>query len=118
MALCGKEVDVNKSQLVDRIARATKQPNPEVAATVDALIDTIRAAVTKGDKVVLSGFGTFYRQPRARRVARNIWADQRVIVPATYVPAFKPGKPFKEAVARPRRRRAATGPKARRAVRR
>jgi DNA-binding protein HU-beta len=98
---------MNKSQLVERVARATDQPSPDVALTVDALIDTIRAAVTKGEKVVLSGFGTFYRQPRARRVARNIWADQRVLVPATYVAAFKPGKPFKEAVARPRRRRAA-----------
>jgi DNA-binding protein HU-beta len=107
---------VNKSQLVERIARATDQPSADVAVTVDALIDAIRTAVTKGEKVVLSGFGTFYRQPRARRVARNIWADEGVVVPATYVAAFRPGKPFKEAVARPRRRRT-TATKPRRSAR-
>lgn len=102
---------MNKNQLVERIARATDQPSADVAVTVDALIDAIRTAVTKGEKVVLSGFGTFYRQPRARRVARNIWADEGVVVPATYVAAFRPGKPFKEAVARPRRRTTATKPR-------
>jgi DNA-binding protein HU-beta len=95
---------VNKNQLVNRIAKATKQSSTDVAEVVDAFIDNVRATVAKGDKVVLSGFGTFHRQPRARRMARNIWADQPVVVPATYVPAFRPGKPFKEAVARPRRR--------------
>jgi DNA-binding protein HU-beta len=98
---------MNKTELVSRIAAATNQPTSDVALIVDELLTTIRSAVTEGDKVVLSGFGTFSRQPRARRVARNIWADQRVVVPATYVASFKPGKPFKEAVARPRRRRVA-----------
>ncbi len=96
---------MNKGQLVHKVAAATKQPASDVAAVVDALIDAVQAAVTKGDKVVLSGFGTFHRQQRARRVARNIWTDQPVVVPATSVPAFKPGKPFREAVAKPRRRR-------------
>ena len=98
---------MNKSQLVEKIASATKQPSSDVAEVVDAFIDTVRTAVSKGEKVVLSGFGTFYRRPRAKRVARNVWADQRVIVPATNVPAFRAGKPFKEAVAKPRRRRPA-----------
>ncbi len=97
---------MNKSQLVERIAAATKQPSTDVARVVDAFIDSVRAAVSRGDKVVLSGFGTFYRRTRAKRVARNVWADQRMVVPATNVPAFRPGKPFKEAVARPRRPRA------------
>jgi DNA-binding protein HU-beta len=107
---------MNKSQLVDRVAKSTKQSNAGVAEVVDAVIETVRAAVAKGDKVVLSGFGTFHRQPRARRVGRNIWADQPVVVPATYVPAFRPGKPFKEAVARPRRRAAKATTKSRRAA--
>jgi DNA-binding protein HU-beta len=98
---------VNKSELVERIAGSTKQPNSDVANVVDAFIATVRTAVAKGDKVVLSGFGTFYRQSRAKRVARNIWTGQRVVVPATNVPAFRPGKPFKETVARPRRKRPA-----------
>jgi DNA-binding protein HU-beta len=104
---------MNKSQLVDEIAGATRQPPAAVAQVVDALIESVRGSVARGEKVVLSGFGTFYRKPRARRVARDIWADRALVVPATHVPAFRPGKPFKEAVARPRRRRAAVTRKAR-----
>jgi len=94
---------VNKSQLVEDVAARTKLPVGEVGRVVDALIETIRRSVSRGDKVVLSGFGTFFRQARARRTARNIWADRPVRVPAKNVPAFRPGKPFKEAVARRRR---------------
>jgi DNA-binding protein HU-beta len=98
---------VNKSQLVEDVAGRTKLPVGEVARVVDALIETIRRTVSRGDKVVLSGFGTFFRQARARRMARNIWADRPVRVPPRNVPAFRPGKPFRESVAR---RRRATSP--------
>jgi DNA-binding protein HU-beta len=96
---------MNKSQLVEQIAKRSDLPSQDVAKAVDALIDVVRTAVAKGDKVVLSGFGTFYRRPRAKRTARNVWADTRVVVPATNVPAFRAGQPFKDAVSKPRRRR-------------
>jgi DNA-binding protein HU-beta len=95
---------MNKSQLVEEIAARTKLPAAEVAAVVDTFIATVTRAVVRGEKVVLSGFGTFQRRVRARRTARDIWADKPLRVPATNVPLFKPGKPFREAVARRRRR--------------
>jgi DNA-binding protein HU-beta len=95
---------MNKTQLVEAIARRTKRGVGDVAPIVDAFIDIVRRSVVRGDKVVLSGFGTFHRQARARRTARNLWTDQPLTVKATNVPAFKPGKPFREAVARRRRR--------------
>jgi DNA-binding protein HU-beta len=98
---------MNKSQLVETIAERTRLPAQEVASVVDAFIDTVRRRVVHGEKVVLSGFGTFHRKARARRTARNIWADQPITVKPTNVPAFRPGKPFRDAVAR--RRRAARG---------
>jgi DNA-binding protein HU-beta len=96
---------MNKSQLVETIAHRTRLPVQEVATVVDAFIDTVRRRVVTGEKVVLSGFGTFHRKARARRTARNIWADQPLTVKPTNVPAFRPGKPFKDAVARRRKRR-------------
>ena len=93
---------MNKTQLVEEIATKTKLPTAEVAKVVDEFIATVSRAVTKGEKVVLSGFGTFQRKARARRVARDIWADEPLVVKATNVPSFKPGKPFREAVARRR----------------
>jgi DNA-binding protein HU-beta len=95
---------MNKSELVEEIARRTKLPAADVAQVVDAFLATVARTVVRGEKVVLSGFGTFHRRTRARRTARDIWADQAITVPQTNVPAFRPGKPFKEAVARRRRR--------------
>jgi len=97
---------MNKTQLVEAIAQRTKRPVGDVAAVVDAFIDIVRRNVVRGDKVVLSGFGTFHRQARGRRTARNLWTDQPMAVKPTNVPAFRPGKPFREAVARRRRRSA------------
>jgi DNA-binding protein HU-beta len=96
---------MNKSQLVETIAQRTRLPVQEVATVVDAFIDTVRRRVVAGEKVVLSGFGTFHRKARARRTARNIWADQPLTVKPTNVPAFRPGKPFKDAVTRRRKRK-------------
>ena len=93
---------MNKSQLVERISAATNVSPTDVAKVVDALIATVSQSVARGEKVVLSGFGTFVRKARARRTARDIAAGQPVRVPATNVPAFRPGKPFREQVARRR----------------
>ena len=108
---------MNKSELIEDIARRTKLPSGEVAKVIETFVEAVKRSVLRGDKVVLSGFGTFHRKARARRTARNIWADEAVSVPATNVPAFKPGKPFREAVAR-RRRPASTKSKQRTPVRR
>ena len=103
---------MNKSELVQEISSKTKLPAAEVAKVVEAFVRSVQQQVIRGDKVVLSGFGTFHRKPRARRTARNVWTDQPLTVPATNVPAFKPGKPFREAVARRRRSRARGAAKA------
>jgi DNA-binding protein HU-beta len=76
-----------------------------VAEVVDAVVDSIVRSVAEGEKVVIQGFGTFLRRARARRVGRDINADRSVVVPATHVPAFQPGKPFREIVAARRRRK-------------
>jgi DNA-binding protein HU-beta len=105
---------MNKTELVAAIANRTKLPTGEVAQVVDALIDTVKRSVVRGEKVVLSGFGTFHRKARAARTARDIWAERSMKVPARDVPAFRPGQPFKEAIGRRRRRSAAASRKTRR----
>jgi DNA-binding protein HU-beta len=104
---------MNKRKLVAEVAGKLDRDPAEVAEVVDAVVDAIVAAVAAGEKVVVQGFGTFLRRARARRVARDINADRPVVVPATHVPAFSPGKPFREIVAARRRRRAPTGSRAR-----
>jgi DNA-binding protein HU-beta len=96
---------MNKTELVEEIARRTKLPIGEVASVVEGFIETVRRSVIRGDKVTLSGFGTFHRRARAKRTARDIWNEKPLPLPAVNVPAFRPGKPFREAVARRGRRR-------------
>jgi DNA-binding protein HU-beta len=96
---------MNKGELVADIASRTGYEPSAVAEIVDATIASIVRTVAGGEKVVLQGFGSFVRQPRARRVARDIGAGTSVTVPATHVPAFRPGSPFREAVVARRRRR-------------
>jgi DNA-binding protein HU-beta len=105
---------MNKTDLVEEIARKTRMTTGDVAQIVDAFMDTVTRSVVRGEKVVLSGFGTFQRQARARRTARNILADKPLRVPARNVPAFRPGKPFRDAVARRRRSTGASRGKPRR----
>jgi DNA-binding protein HU-beta len=97
---------MNKSEMVERIAARTHVQSKDVAAVLDAFIDVVTRSVARGEKVVLSGFGTFHRQARARRTARNMWTDRPVRVPARSVPAFRPGTHFRDAVAHRRRPRA------------
>ena len=96
---------MNKRELVGEVASRTGVAPGVVAEVVDAVISTVTRSVVSGDTVVLSGFGTFVRKARVRRVARDIRAGRPLTVPATHVPAFRPGQPFREAVARPGRRR-------------
>jgi DNA-binding protein HU-beta len=98
---------VNKREMVERIVERTDYPLTVVAEIVDSFIDETSAAVIAGDRVTLSGFGTFYRQARAQRTARNIWTGESVTVRARELPAFRPGKPFRDEVARRRRKPAA-----------
>jgi len=95
---------MNKRELVERIVDETDYPLTVVAEVVDAFIEETTSAVIAGDKVTLSGFGTFYRQARAQRTARNIWTGDAVTVRARDIPAFRAGKPFRDAVTRRRKR--------------
>ena len=99
---------MNKRELVERIVDETDYPLTVVAEIVDAFIEETTAAVIAGDKVTLSGFGTFYRQARAQRTARNIWTGEAVTVRARDIPTFRPGKPFRDAVTKRRKRPAAS----------
>jgi DNA-binding protein HU-beta len=88
---------MNKAQLVE--ALATRLGDRRAAAgAVDGLLETIVDAVRSGDSVSLTGFGVFTSRARAARVARNPRTGEAVEVPATTVPAFRPGAAFRTAV--------------------
>jgi DNA-binding protein HU-beta len=88
---------MNKSQLVDALAE--RLGDRRTAATaVEGLLETIVDTVRSGDSVSITGFGVFEARARAARTARNPRTGASVAVPATTVPAFRPGTSFRSAV--------------------
>ena len=88
----------NKAELVSEVAAKTDLTKKEVAAAVDAIFSSIQEDLAKGEKVQLIGFGTFEVRHRAARKGRNPQTGDEIEIPASEVPAFKPGKALKDAV--------------------
>ncbi|WP_278437373.1 HU family DNA-binding protein [Leuconostoc lactis] len=88
----------NKQVLVDSVAKATGLTKKDATAAVDAVFTSIEEALKNGEKVQLIGFGNFEVRDRAARKGRNPQTGAEIEIPASKVPAFKPGKALKEAV--------------------
>ncbi len=89
---------MNKTELINAVAEATDLSKKDAGKAVDAVFDTILNALAKGEKVQLIGFGNFEVRHRAARKGRNPQTGEEIEIPASKVPAFKPGKALKEAV--------------------
>lgn len=89
---------MNKSQLVDSVAKKSGLTIKDSTAAVNAVVDSIKDALASGDTVTLIGFGTFLVRERAARNGRNPRTGEIVKIPAVKVPAFKAGKPLKDIV--------------------
>lgn len=88
----------NKAELVTKVSEKTQLTKKEAAIAVDAMIEAIQEDLAKGDKVQLIGFGTFEVRRRAARKGRNPQTGEDIEIPASLVPAFKPGKGLKDAI--------------------
>lgn len=90
---------MNKSELIKEVVARIGGTEKKTAAVLDAIMETITAAVASGDKVTLVGFGTFEPQERQEREGRNPQTGESLTIPATTYPAFSAGKHFRDAVA-------------------
>ncbi|MFZ5502612.1 MAG: HU family DNA-binding protein [Pseudomonadota bacterium] len=89
---------MNKSELVDAIAKSADISKAASARALDATIATIKKALKKGDTVSLVGFGTFKVGKRAARTGRNPRTGAAIKIKAAKVPKFTAGKGLKDAV--------------------
>ena len=89
---------MNKGELVDAVADKAGVTKKEADAVVSAAIDVIVQTVASKEKVTLVGFGSFEPRQRKEREGRNPKTNQKMVIPATTVPAFSAGKSFKDAV--------------------
>ncbi|OLO41000.1 DNA-binding protein [Priestia megaterium] len=89
---------MKKTELIDAVATKTELTKQDSKKAIDALFETISNTLSKEKKIQLLGFGTFEVRNRAERTGRNPQTGEEMIIPASKVPAFKPGKELKEAV--------------------
>jgi len=88
---------MNKAELVKRMAEIAEVPKAAAEKLLDAFMKAVEEAVSKGDKVVLVGFGSFQVVKRAAREGRNPRTGKPIKIPAKNVVKFKPGKKLEEA---------------------
>ena len=91
---------MNKTDLIAAVAESAGLTKKDSERVVNAAIDAITASLVKGEKVQISGFGTFEAKEREARIGRNPHTKEAIDIPATRVPSFKASKALKDIVAK------------------
>ena len=89
---------MNKSDLVSAIADNSGLSKAGAARALDATTSAITGALSKGDSVAITGFGSFLVRARAARSGRNPQTGATIQIKAKHAPAFKAGQLLKESV--------------------
>ena len=90
---------MTRSELIASLAAANPHlRQPDVELIVSTILEEITAALARGDRVELRGFGAFTAKKRDARTGRNPRTGEAVAVSGKAVPAFKPGKDLRERV--------------------
>jgi len=89
---------MNKAELISEASEKVGITKKEIGNIVDAIMEAIRKALSKGEKVTLVGFGTFRVLNRKARRGRNPQTGEELQIPAKKVPKFRAGKNLREKV--------------------
>jgi DNA-binding protein HU-beta len=89
---------MNKTQLIDAIAKDSGLSRADSARAVESLVNTVTKTLKKGDEVALTGFGKFSVVKRGARTGRNPQTGQSLKIRASKAPKFTAGATFKTAV--------------------
>ena len=97
MSARANAVQINRSHLVDRLARKHKQlTRHDIDEAVKLVFGQIAAGLSRDERVELRGFGSFNLRQRPQRIAHNPRTGQAVALPSRLVLHFKPGKRLRE----------------------
>ena len=91
---------MNKTELIAAAAESAGLTKKDTERAINACLDAITASLRSGDKVQISGFGTFEVKDREARIGRNPHTKEAIDIPATSVPVFKASKALKDTVAK------------------
>ncbi|HHY14559.1 MAG TPA: HU family DNA-binding protein [Firmicutes bacterium] len=90
---------MNKAELIASVAEKSSMTKKAASEAVEAVFATISETLAQEEKVTIVGFGTFEVRDRKARKGVNPATKEEIMIPATKVPAFRPGKSLREAVA-------------------
>lgn len=90
--------NVSKAHLVEAVAEKHGLSKKDVRTVMDGLFEHIALHLNRGDKVQISGFGTFEIRDRQARTGVKPGTTEKINIPASKYPAFKPGKSLKDTV--------------------
>ncbi len=85
---------MRKADLVSRIADKTEIPKVDVLMTLENFFTEVKESLANNENVYIRGFGSFVAKKRAKKIGRNIKQNKAIVIPAHYIPAFKPAKAF------------------------
>ncbi len=89
---------MTKKDLIVVVAKKANLTNKAAGDSVTAMLNGIRDSLKKGEKVVITGFGTFSIRNRSERPGRNPKTGEKITLPARRAPGFTPGKTLKKAI--------------------
>jgi DNA-binding protein HU-beta len=93
---------MNKSELMDALAEKTGMTKADASRAVDAMFATdggiLAEVLAKGDRVQITGFGTFEAKTRKARTGRNPRTGETIQIAASKTPSFRAGKGLKDAI--------------------
>jgi nucleoid DNA-binding protein len=89
---------MTKRELIEVVAKKANLTNKAARDGVQAVINSIRDSLKRGEKVVITGFGTFSVRQRVQRVGRNPKTGEKITIAARKAPGFTPGKTLKKVV--------------------
>ncbi|OHC70663.1 MAG: DNA-binding protein HU [Rhodocyclales bacterium GWA2_65_20] len=89
---------MNKSEMIDQIAKAADISKAAAGRALDAAIGAVKTSLKKNQTVTLVGFGSFYVGKRAARTGRNPRTGAAIKIKAAKVPKFRAGKALKDSI--------------------
>lgn len=89
---------MTKNELIEKVAKKSSLTKRAGADAVNSTFNLIRDALIRGEKVVISGFGTFLVRSRAARRGRNPQTGEIIQIPAKKLPGFTAGKTLKRQI--------------------
>lgn len=91
---------MNKPEFITAVSEKTGLSRKDTERVINAALDTITAALVKGEKIQFSGFGIFESKLRKARMGRDPHTREPMQIPETKIPTFKPSKVLKDTVAK------------------